>query len=616
MSSHQSRQQPAQNASFDGPVELQENATASHLRELKTASTPVDTIKTTKVSFDDQVTGLLSRVDSIHITSPPHPEQSAVSTSLYKYSPLRYIGSIRLLTIHPGSGFEPIEIKLFEVRSRALRRLRHHEKERVLWVDAICIDQEDDKERGHQVGLMCKIYSKAHQVLIWLGEKSQDVDARTGRAVSDLYLEHVGTMAMQMRKLQAHRKPPTSSLIYKQIISDMEDKLLTSKGSALLRSLFYIHDRPWWERVWVLQEAALSKNALLICSSKTANYSDLILFYDVLSRDRAARTLLAPMRGLRVIFRTSRTHLSSVRWVLQGTADDNLSLMLLRILNNARHLKATDPRDIIYGILGLCPAFSKVLPDPDYSRTPSKVLVEVAKGWINYSQSLDILAELHAQDLASSHPSYYLYKAARWSKAICEFHDNSTELRAKGKPIDWVQNLSFTVGAWDMTKPREKLSGWKDSCLLGSSLAKYHTGENILDVLWRTLCCNTDINYAYPAPSHVGREFRKWHTALTSGVSIENIATGMSTGDDDELKSFVWLRKQPLCVTVGGLMASVPEMTEVGDRIVLLSGSNVPFVVRPVDDYHRMTGPCYVHGIMNGEAWPAEENDLEWFSIR
>ena len=56
--------------------------------------------------------------------------------------------------------------------SNGLRRLRRKDKERVLWVDAVCIDQDDAREPNHQAHLMAKIYSKAIQVLAWLGEDS------------------------------------------------------------------------------------------------------------------------------------------------------------------------------------------------------------------------------------------------------------------------------------------------------------------------------------------------------------------------------------------------------------------------------------------------------------
>jgi hypothetical protein len=52
----------------------------------------------------------------------------------------------------------------------ALRRLRRPDRERLIWIDALCINQQDVRERNMQVGNMREIYSKADHVLIWLGE--------------------------------------------------------------------------------------------------------------------------------------------------------------------------------------------------------------------------------------------------------------------------------------------------------------------------------------------------------------------------------------------------------------------------------------------------------------
>lgn len=55
----------------------------------------------------------------------------------------------------------------------ALRRLRRQECTRRLWVDALCINQSDDKERAHQVSMMDQIYACANQAVIYLGEVEQ-----------------------------------------------------------------------------------------------------------------------------------------------------------------------------------------------------------------------------------------------------------------------------------------------------------------------------------------------------------------------------------------------------------------------------------------------------------
>ncbi|KAK3341031.1 heterokaryon incompatibility protein-domain-containing protein [Neurospora tetraspora] len=59
----------------------------------------------------------------------------------------------------------------------ALLALRQTDEDRLLWIDAICIDQDNDKEKGHQVGQMRQIYENAEQVLIWLGPSNRGIDS-------------------------------------------------------------------------------------------------------------------------------------------------------------------------------------------------------------------------------------------------------------------------------------------------------------------------------------------------------------------------------------------------------------------------------------------------------
>jgi hypothetical protein len=67
--------------------------------------------------------------------------------------------------------------------------VREKDKNRTLWVDAICINQQDIRERGCQVEMMGDVYSKAARVLVWLGPKSHDRDPETSHPVSDLFID-------------------------------------------------------------------------------------------------------------------------------------------------------------------------------------------------------------------------------------------------------------------------------------------------------------------------------------------------------------------------------------------------------------------------------------------
>lgn len=71
----------------------------------------------------------------------------------------------------------------------------------------------------------------------------------------------------------------------------------------------------------------------------------------------------------------------------------------------------------------------------------------------------------------------------------------------------------------------------------------------------------------------------------------------------------------PVCTTRKGFLASVPYTTEMGDCIAVLTGRRVPFVLRPIGDCYRLVGPCYMHGVMDGEAFPKDLDELESISI-
>jgi hypothetical protein len=75
-------------------------------------------------------------------------------------------------------------------------------------------------------------------------------------------------------------------------------------------------------------------------------------------------------------------------------------------------------------------------------------------------------------------------------------------------------------------------------------------------------------------------------------------------------------RRTPLCITQKAFLASVLYATQAGDCIAVLTRSRVPLVLRPTRDNYRLIGPCYVHAIMDGEAFTEDPSELEWFSIR
>ncbi|TVY80845.1 Heterokaryon incompatibility protein 6 OR allele [Lachnellula suecica] len=592
-------------------------------------------------------------------------------TAEYIYPPLQHPDSIRLLELLAGEASDPIRIALSEVRFQdnpeyealsytwggedgdntrscsidcdgryiritknceaALRQLRSQDKSVSLWIDAICIDQENLNERGHQVGLMRDIYSKASQVLIWLGESSEDVDEETGVPVSDIFLNHVSVMAREFRALQSNGKSRTGSRYYQEILSDTQRWYSVCLQSPLLGGMVDIHRRRWWSRIWVLQEAILARSAVFVCSQHRISYSDIELWYDVLVRDlgNTARRLAIYVGD------SSRTHLN-LAYHLNGkdaVPSDNSMSPAVNLLHQARYLEASEIRDKVFGILGLSAELRPLFPVPDYQKPVSEIYTEVAKAFLERSNSLSILHGASLRNLSSDLPSwvpdwsvpttldlsprfYSMYNTGKGSRAEFEISGGNKELRVKGKIFDLIDKISLAAPrAYEMQCiMQDRIPGWQKSCEVGLSLDTLSTRTDSREVLWRTLCWDTSYEVSRPAPATYAKDFEQWHSLLVSNRPIDKIAAGIKALENPS--NFTIFSQAPLCVTQKGFLAGVPFTTKAVDCIAVLTGGNPPFILRPTGESYRLIGPCYVHGIMDGEVFPEDPNELEWISIR
>lgn len=122
----------------------------------------------------------------------------------------------------------------------ALARLRLRTTIRTVWADALCINQIYNQEKNHQTPLIDKIYSSAEKVVVWLGESIVDEAVRAARSVR--LISH----AQRARGGLA----PSNAEVYFEDIAWLP-----------LRRLY---SRPWFERLWCVQEILLAQGAVLL----------------------------------------------------------------------------------------------------------------------------------------------------------------------------------------------------------------------------------------------------------------------------------------------------------------------------------------------------------------
>lgn len=127
----------------------------------------------------------------------------------------------------------------------ALRRLRLPDRARVIWIDALCINQNHVEERNHQVSQMGYIYRTASIVVVWLGEQSID---------SNMAFEALEAMSSDEKLHWDWSLQPILDAKY------LERRHIEAVGRLL--------EREWWRRVWTVQEKALAKEVVFVCRLK------------------------------------------------------------------------------------------------------------------------------------------------------------------------------------------------------------------------------------------------------------------------------------------------------------------------------------------------------------
>jgi hypothetical protein len=262
----------------------------------------------------------------------------------------------------------------------------------LLWIDAICIDQSNDIEKSWQVAQMGDVYASAERTIVFLGPQSEHSD----EAVD--FFEETATIALEY-KLFADRYR-TSARFQESIRShlnhdfdladrDSLDRFLQSlimrgrhdpSKASVLDLASSIMGRAWWYRTWPLQELVLSRSPLLLCGRKTLQRSCIYATFKLLNMFR--RALPTSPRGSIIDFAKSQLDQCQYQGLLWSAAidlacmleaNDTITLSLADVMTfvqvSSKALCASDPRDSIFGLLGLVRQWN---PDqtqvkPDYS---------------------------------------------------------------------------------------------------------------------------------------------------------------------------------------------------------------------------------------------------------
>lgn len=306
----------------------------------------------------------------------------------------------RYITIRPfpalaaaQDDIEPSEsLAITDTLHDALIYLRYPNTERILWVDQICIDQSNETERSAQVKLMQEIYSSTRCAIVWLrvgrpelpvyhdAEKSdlaeffEELETAIVKISNDNGLEGNLAVAPENYKVQSIRPLRHMANHAKYGLPNESDQRW-----ALFYGLF---DAPWFNRVWIVQEVAWPSVVKVHYTNLEKSWDQFIRVINfVESLD--IKTFSPRCRAISRFFQRLRA-LQECRRNTQASKFESLD----KVLAQHRMAAASDPRDHIYGLMGL--ASQRPCLEPDYEASTRHVFLETAK-WAMREGRLDIL---------------------------------------------------------------------------------------------------------------------------------------------------------------------------------------------------------------------------------
>ncbi|KAI2638378.1 heterokaryon incompatibility protein-domain-containing protein [Xylaria nigripes] len=297
--------------------------------------------------------------------------------ALFRYEPLPPIAEVgrtphftRLMGLAPGVGpqileslsyvwdtekaHQPIKCYGYDIPitlnlQNAWLALRHPTLFRPLWVDAICINQQDVHERARQVTYMRLVYQHASRVVVWLGPESPIIRGTLSRARE---LCEYRAMLLATNCESEGLTAPTA-LMSIQVDRMMIESLMIEAGSAeaatqSLSDLVQLFEGQYFERVWYIQEVVASRDCICKCGNIECDLYALLSLTGLINELRGSQRPNNPLRFWSHIYRQRNREWKPHALKVEGSVGSALQFLM-----NMRNFQATDPRDRLFAIFGI-----------------------------------------------------------------------------------------------------------------------------------------------------------------------------------------------------------------------------------------------------------------------
>jgi len=532
---------------------------------------------------------------------------------------------------------------------------------RFIWIDYVCIDQSNDKEKSSQVPLMKNIYFQASQVIVWLSEPPKE-------SLWLRFIELVGRLQDPKVAIEFIRE--LNTLI-------VEAQMSAPEIAQIIRREIHAHRvfrwhafedflcNRWFARVWIVQEVAVASRIQFLYENRAIDWDILTEVLHFFQEPEMAAILSVKARTNASLFHVMARLRSDIHTLtsLDETARDNrlrypypVQLPLGFLLSKCDRFEATDARDKVYSLLGLTTDGSARVLRPSYeSKMTKDVFTDAARYLLKTSSPLNMLSyagisttntyglpswvpdwtiRRYHSDLDSPLHNHYediKYHASGTSSPQITLDTFSGPLILGGACVDSINAVggicnfdrdpndtityADTLGTGFYPRQIAAVCAWHDEAYnLAQYLSISRHRNTIQEAFWRTLIGDQSQTFR-PASPKLGDDYRTW---ISHAEALNKFFRNNGQGEMPDVRnaeviqsSAIWGTVMGYCasgrrfaVTRRGYMGCVPPTSKAGDLVAIILGANTPYVLRKnatKPDTYLLVGECYMDGMMDGE---------------
>ena len=459
----------------------------------------------------------------------------------------------------------------------ALLQLRSPDKPRALWIDQICINQDDNDERGKQVALMRKIYSEAENVVIWLGEEGPD-DYMAFQFVPDLLSRLPNLSAI-------HGEVKRRGIIFR-----FRCPFLRSPGWNALSRIF---SRPYFRRSWIVQEVALARHAVVHCGPH-------VIDWDLLAAAGSYQMGQLPSNP-----EDAHDAIAAIMELHRNV--HGRSINIVDTLFMSYRFNCTDPRDKVFAMLGLTEA---LVLQPSYYARVEDVYLTTTQYLILEFGNLDILCCVFHPKTIATLPSW-----------VPDWQAQPAVKRKLGKSTVRAPDVPCQQVSYSDNDRALIVEGW---CLASiATVANVFTPDDIDSVnqwheWWEFFEKNIHPEGKFPSKQYMrtllageslpgitsDEELHSAYSAWQVCSRLGGCTPPMSLADENEKSNEFGCAVTETCfgrrlfATAQHNLGLAPSEARAGDVVCFLGNSSTPFILRPRGSYFEFVGESYVHGFV------------------